>query len=310
MKISIIVPLYNSEKYIKTCIESFYKQDIPISDYEVICVDDCSPDESSKIVKQLQNKYSNLILLEHLVNKRTGGARNTGLNYATGEYIWFVDADDFIMPNILANTYQTLIKNNLDVLHFGFNEFILENIKINKGIESTSIQDGASIFFSDDFVWWKDHITVWPKIYKRDFLINNKIMFTENLLYEDNDFSFRVYANAQRVMHLNENLYVYRHNESSITHVEYNSKNIVEWLKLIDVLSKLKKFFKKNNYDKRFQGELTQFIKNLIIKTINTYKNFNEEEKNKSIIYYKKVISVSYIKYIGFFRYILLNLNF
>lgn len=308
MKFSLIVPIYNSEKYIETCIESFYQQDLPLSEYEVICVNDCSPDNSAEIVKKLQEKYSNLLYIEHIDNKRTGGARNTGISHSKGEYLWFIDADDFIMPNILVKLYEILSTYNLEVLHFGFNEYILDELKINKTIDSTDVVDGSTLFFDKDFIWWKDHITVWPKVYRKEFLIKNQILFKENLLYEDNDFSIRVYANANRVMHISENLYVYRNNNSSITHQKYNPMYIEEWGKLIEVLSQLRKSMK-NKYDNRYQYELRKFITNLIVKTHKSYNAFSAEEKILSNKNYKKILSISCIPYIGIFKYIKMKFN-
>ena len=101
LRLSFIVPFYNVEPYIEECIRSLYNQDIPWAEYEVICVDDCSPDGSRAIVERLQKAYPTLRLLKTPENLRQGGARNMGLDVAQGKYIWFVDSDDYIMPNCL-----------------------------------------------------------------------------------------------------------------------------------------------------------------------------------------------------------------
>ena len=99
IRLSFIVPFYNVEPYIEECVRSLYAQDIPQEEYEVICVDDCSPDGSRAIVERLQKEYPTLRLLIHTENKRQGGARNTGMRESNGKYVWFVDADDYIQPN-------------------------------------------------------------------------------------------------------------------------------------------------------------------------------------------------------------------
>jgi len=101
ISLSFIVPFYNVEKYIGACLDSLYAQDISEEEYEVICVDDCSPDKSRDIVLKFQRKHDNLKLITHEENKCLGGARNTGINVAKGKYLWFVDSDDMIRPNCL-----------------------------------------------------------------------------------------------------------------------------------------------------------------------------------------------------------------
>jgi cellulose synthase/poly-beta-1,6-N-acetylglucosamine synthase-like glycosyltransferase len=95
-------------------------EDIPHEEYEVICVDDCSPDGSRAIVEQLQQEYPTLRLVCHERNKKLGGARNTGLKEAKGRYIWFVDSDDTISPNILQTLLKTAENSNLDILQFDY----------------------------------------------------------------------------------------------------------------------------------------------------------------------------------------------
>ena len=106
LRLSFIVPFYNVEPYIEECIRSLYNQDIPQEEYEVICVDDCSPDGSRAIVERLQKEYPTLKLLIHTENKRQGGARNTGMKVAQGIYIWFMDSDDYIKPNCLKDLLE------------------------------------------------------------------------------------------------------------------------------------------------------------------------------------------------------------
>ena len=103
IRLSFIVPVYGVEKYIEECIRSLYNQDIPQSEYEVICVDDCSPDGSRAIVERLQTEYPTLHLICHAENKRQGGARNTGLREAKGQYI-----NTFVLKELI-NFFVSLI---------------------------------------------------------------------------------------------------------------------------------------------------------------------------------------------------------
>ncbi len=120
LRLSFIVPFYNVELYIEECIRSLYVQDIPWEEYEVICVDDCSLDGSRTIVERLQEEYPTLKLLTTPENLRQGGARNMGLDVAQGRYIWFVDSDDYICPNILDRLLNVIDTNSLDILQFDY----------------------------------------------------------------------------------------------------------------------------------------------------------------------------------------------
>ena len=120
LRLSFIVPFYNVELYIEECIRSLYAQDIPWEEYEVICVDDCSPDGSRTIVERLQKEYPTLKLLTTPENLRQGGARNMALDVARGKYIWFIDSDDYIAENCLGTMLNQAEEENLDILDFDF----------------------------------------------------------------------------------------------------------------------------------------------------------------------------------------------
>ena len=102
IRLSIIIPFYNVEQYIALCLDSVYHQDIPEEEYEVICVDDCSPDSSIAIVEEYAKKHTNLVVVRNQYNRKLGGARNAGMEVATGRYVWFVDSDDFVEKFFLS----------------------------------------------------------------------------------------------------------------------------------------------------------------------------------------------------------------
>lgn len=304
MFISIIIPFYNVEQYIEECIRSLYNQDIPLKEYEVICVNDCSPDNSVDIVKRLQKEYRNLILIEHKENKKQGGARNTGLKHAKGEYIWFVDSDDCILPNVLNKLYDIISYNNLDFLQFGFNEYKDNSIvECSKSIQ-TNITLGTELFFDSRFIWWKHHITPWSKIYKKSFLIEYNINFAEYIMYEDNDYALKVYSSAKRCMHISENLYLYRVNNDSITRINYNSQHILYWLLLNKRLIDLNNNFIKEKQDYRYISLIYDFVRNNFYQCISVCKQLSLDEKTNAKDYLRRYVDMSYIKYISLRNYI------
>lgn len=216
IRLSFIVPFYNVEPYIEECIRSLYDQDIPQSEYEVICVDDCSPDGSRTIVERLQKEYPTLQLIMHSVNKRQGGARNTGLRAAHGEYIWFIDSDDYICPNILSQLLVTAEQNKLDILQFDFMRST--NSKIVHYNEPQVVLDGESYLFHDQSPRWSDRISgPWQQLVRLQFLIDEQIRFIEDAQYEDTDFMLLAFLRAQRVLYQPIVAYDYRANRTSTT---------------------------------------------------------------------------------------------
>lgn len=209
------MPFYNVEKYIEECIRSLYDQDIPQEEYEVICVDDCSPDGSREIVERLQKEYKTLRLICHDRNKKLGGARNTGLKEANGEYIWFVDSDDTISPNVLKTILISAEKSGLDILQFDYhraNSFcqILE--------PDREIQVGENYLFENNSQKWYDKLSgAWQQLFRREFLCENELQFVEDVMFEDTDYLLHAFLVAQKVQHISIYAYNYRVNESSVT---------------------------------------------------------------------------------------------
>lgn len=220
IRLSIIVPFYNVEKYIEKCIRSLYDQDIPQEEYEVLCVDDCSPDGSMAIVERLQKGYPTLRLLVHTENKRQGGARNTGLREAKGKYVWFVDSDDYIMPNCLKALLDQAERENLDILQF-FNtvDGVPPQMMIDYGICT-----GSQYVFDaplDERPVFRCCV-VWRCIIRRELLLNNNLWFAENVQYEDDDYAYMMFAKAKRVHLIPLAAYTLRTRRDSTTHGAYN----------------------------------------------------------------------------------------
>lgn len=212
--LSIIIPFYNVERHIKDCLESVTHQDIPLSYYEIICVNDASPDHSRNIVLEYMKQYPNIRLIEHEQNKKLGAARNTGRSIAQGKYIWNVDSDDKIAQNCLKGLITQCEKNNLDVLLFNFknsNDSLgnrLPNSECINGlefIEKYAINNIASL------------CPVWKQIYRKQFLDSNGIFSPEINMGEDVPYSFSALTHAKRVMSINEYCYYYTINEESLT---------------------------------------------------------------------------------------------
>lgn len=305
LRLSVIVPIYNVEKYIGQCLESLYRQDLEESEYEVICVDDCSPDHSMDIVRHFSLIHSNIKIVTNAQNRKLGGARNAGMEVATGKYVLFVDSDDFIAANSLNYLCTTAEKEKLDVLHFDHEAF--PDCVVSRKVEDTQVMTGPDMFFDNRYIWYLDLVTAWCKIYRREFLIDNGIVFAEHIMYEDNDYAIKVFANATRVKHVRFDAYYYRSNPESITRSALSSTNISYWMDLCHRLLRLKKQFVVEGKDQRFQWVLESFIRYEVCNVIDSVKNVPVDDRNNAKRIVQQGIDSSLKKFMSRKRYFLLK---
>lgn len=231
-KISVIVPVFNAEKYVKECLESILTQDF--CDYEVICIDDGSTDNSLEIVSRFEEKYKNVRVIK-TINGGVSAARNRGIDEAKGKYIYFIDSDDkFDGNNALKFIVETMEALRLDVLCFDADCFF-ENDELKKarGFERNYFKKRKlhGFFYHGydllkDFVDNKDDVVSVPlAAYRRDFLKDNDLKFIYGILHEDNAFTFSVLLLANNVAHINKSVFLRRVREGSITTKKFSYEN-------------------------------------------------------------------------------------
>ncbi|MCE2074396.1 glycosyltransferase [Streptococcus thermophilus] len=205
--VSIIVPTYNVEKYIRTCIESILAQ--TYRNIEVIIVNDGSTDQSLAVISDLICSHHNV----KVINQKNQGlsvARNTGIDAATGKYITFVDSDDKIMPDFVSSLYQIAEKTGADIVRGSFRDF---NGNIPKGwVPDFNVPTNCGTIVLDQFLSSNISFAVWSSIYRLDFINSNHIRFTPGILLEDGDFTTRAYMLAKLVATSPEPNYAYRIN--------------------------------------------------------------------------------------------------
>ncbi|MBB6327948.1 glycosyltransferase involved in cell wall biosynthesis [Algoriphagus iocasae] len=205
MKISLIIPAYNAENHILKCLSSVLDQDIAKDEYEIIVVDDGSTDNTNRIVQEFIEHSENIILLSQ-ENQRQGAARNNALKIAKGEFIWFVDSDDYIESNVLLFLYTLAIENNLDLLCFKnykvSDNTIVENDLNLKYLSFNSIYSGQEFINSHNIYCGPCFC-----IYRREFLNEYNLKFKEGVFYEDNEFMLRIYYYANRVYYVKKVCY-------------------------------------------------------------------------------------------------------
>ena len=220
IRLSIIIPFYNVESYIAQCLDSVYDQDIPEEEYEVICVNDASPDHSRDIVLEYQKKHTNLVLVEHEVNKKLGAARNTGRRIARGEFIWNVDSDDMIAPNCLSEMLDCCEESGLDVLMFDYCVY-MNGVAHVRGIKPWKnygqVLSGKEFWTSQGSKNIGEICPVWTKLFRRDFLDEHNVVSPEINMGEDIPFSIKSILFSRRMIACNKAYYFYRENEASLT---------------------------------------------------------------------------------------------
>ena len=216
MKLSIIVPIYNVAPYLRKCVDSLLAQDY--ADYEIILVDDGSPDECPQICDDYAERFTNIKAI-HQENMGLSEARNTGTRAAQGEYIMYVDSDDYIEPNVLGALMEQVERDGLDVLRFRMQNikesgevFIpYEGMKSNYNDYSSAPIDGLS-FLNE---------RMWVQCYAVQFILRRELalqeQFTPGIYFEDTDWTPRMLLRAKRVASTNLVVYNYLWREGSIT---------------------------------------------------------------------------------------------
>ena len=219
MKLSIIVPVYNVADYLQKCLDSLLAQDLPQNEYEIIVVNDGSTDNSGVIAKQYADKFPNITLFNQ-ANQGLSGARNTGIKHAKGEYIQFVDSDDYLEENVLGALVKQVEKDDLDVLRFNY-----ENVNDNNEIINPNKDPKHFVDFSNEVV---DGLTFLNKrlgpacyavqfIIKKKLLIDNNIIFKSGIYFEDTEWTPRMLLKTNRVASTKTVAYYYLMRDGSIT---------------------------------------------------------------------------------------------
>ncbi|MDP4201569.1 MAG: glycosyltransferase [Bacteroidota bacterium] len=204
MILSIIIPAYNIAPYIERCIKSCVTQDISQSEYEIIIIDDGSTDNLLEVIAPYLAKYDNLKLIQQ-ANKGLSGARNTGLEEAKGEYIWFVDGDDWIATNCLKELVHNTKEIKCEILCFDL-LFIYDETNQRRTTKVFDTEKNSMRGF--DFLKKNYLQGVTNSLFKSSFLKENNIKFVEGLIHEDGDFNIRTFALAKQVAYL-PNLYYF-----------------------------------------------------------------------------------------------------
>lgn len=260
-KVSVIIPVYNVENYLRKCLDSLVNQ--TLKDIEIIVVNDGTTDNSQEIINEYVKKYPKKVVSIIQENGGQGAARNTCLLHAKGEYIGYVDSDDYVEENMYEELYKKAKEEDSDIVICG-NNVVKENYEL------FSKED-----VDKEFLLGK--MAVWNKIYKKNIIVDNKIQFRSKVWYEDLDFTMKVYFSSKKISYVDKPLYNYLLREGSTM----NNNNIKRNLELIEAFDSLIDYCKDKKIYNKAKDEIEFlciyhmyiFATTRVLNTNNKYKD-------------------------------------
>jgi len=285
-KVSIIVPIYNAEKYLKKCLISLVKQ--YLHDIEIICIDDGSTDDSLEIITEFAKKDNRIVFL-HKSNSGYGHTMNTGLSLAKGEYIGIIEPDDFAKLTMFNDLYQCAKKHDADVVKSDYYHYTKLNKLIRKAGKIPFFKSNKITNIEKDPSLLKITPSIWSAIYKKDFLVNNNIKFLETpgASYQDTSFSFKALSLAKKIALLS-NAYVHYRQDNE--HSSINKTNKV--FAICNEFDEITDFLNKNPEIKKIVNSQK------LIKQYKTYiwnlKRISEEHREEFIDKFSETFKVFY----------------
>ncbi len=241
MKLSIIVPVYNVEQYIGACLESIFRQALCDDDYEVVVVNDGTPDRSMDVVSGMQATHHNILVVEQQ-NQGLSAARNAGLERASGQYVLFLDSDDLLIDGTLHQLLLGGIDADADMVVGDFVKMGDAEIQNMTTLPSTVKTEAPVVTSGKDFFLQEfnpQQCYVWRMLYKRQFLQNNGIRFITGICFEDVPFTTESYLRAGKCVRIRTAFYVYRQRSNSIV-TSVNMKKLTDFNTVLAALCDMK----------------------------------------------------------------------
>ena len=238
-KVSVIVPFYNVEKYIEKCLETLVNQ--TLDDIEIILVNDGSKDKTVDIVKKYKEMYSNKIVYLEKENGGLSDARNYAIPYARGEYIAFLDSDDYVEINMYKEMYEIAQKENSDMVECNFIWEYPNKARIDIGTTYNNKHEMIE----------KIRVVAWNKLIKREILEKSKVQFPKGYRYEDVEFTYKLIPFLEKVSFCKTPMVHYVQREGSISNVQ-NKRNA----EIFDVMEHVIDYYKENNLYEEYYQEL------------------------------------------------------
>lgn len=309
-KLSIIIPLFNAESFISSCLNSIINQKISNHEFEVIIVNDGSTDNSLAIADQYKTVNSNIELFS-IEKNGVGAARNLGIKRAVGKYLLFIDADDYVFPNSFKDILEIIETQDLDVLRFNYENLTEEGKVLPKKKNSTksvifsnNIVDGNT--FLSEYLGWACY--AWSFLFKASFIKENNLYFNPSIYFEDIEWLITVLSKAKKVRSIDKPVYAYVQHKGSITQsIQLIKKNkvLTDKLYIIQILKQHAQITNNTRVRKWCEGMISLTFMGVLAYVENELPN----RKNEiiKVIYSKKYLPLkSYQFTIKQFRDILI----
>lgn len=300
-EISVIIPVYNVEKYLAKCLDTVINQ--TFKDIEIICVNDGSTDNSRKILEEYKNKDSRIIIID----KENGGlssARNVGMQIATGKFLSFIDSDDWVDLTMLEKLYNNITSLNTDISICAVHQFDEKTQKIDDSVPYFTLEffnktfDNRAFSYEETKPFLMDVcVMAWNKLYRHSFIKEYNATFPEGLIWEDGPFFFSIYFKTNRVSIIRDFLYYYRINRKGSI-VQIGGKQFID---IIDVVELMYNSIKdlpcfdeiKNEFYRRKADDIV-YRYNLIAAK---YKNmFSKKLKSKTFLFDENIFDLDLIE--------------
>lgn len=287
-KISVIIPIYNTERYVEKCIRSVMAQ--TLHDIEIICVDDFSPDGSAEIVQRLALEDSRIRLIRHQRNLGLGGARNTGIEASTSPYVTGVDSDDYILPEMMQRLWELSEEQVADVVSCGLS-------LLDQDGELIQVVERPVGNYRND----QDQINILDlltpsfcaKIWRTTLFTSHDIAFPEHLYYEDLATTPRLLRHAIDIRVIRDPLYCYVSRGDSITNTS-SARHIVDYFRVYDILFE---FLRSEGLLARYREELIEKIgKSLRYHTLNVTESDMGQDDKLQYLRYMLMLKLGYLE--------------
>ena len=229
-RISVVVPIFNTEKYLRKCLGSIVNQ--TMKDIEIICVDDCSPDESYKIVKEFQEKDPRVKYIKHENNLGQGGARNTAIKASTTDFIASIDSDDEMQPTMLEELWEASDDGKFDIVCCGYSRVAEDGRIISERQFKAEVVDNSDHEIN---IFTFSNPAIWNKLWRKTLFVDNDIFFPNKLYYQDMATIPLLIACAKNIKVIDKNLYNYLVRDGSVTN-SYSPKHIIDYFKVYEIL--------------------------------------------------------------------------
>ncbi len=296
-KLSIIVPVYNVEGFVKRCLDSIFSQNIPESEFEVIVINDGSYDSSMSIVNDFLDLFNNIKVINQ-ENQGLSAARNIGLINSIGNFVWFIDSDDHIEINCINQIISIIEIYRTDIIVFNYCR-----VKLNGEVDSIFNKINREFIISGiDCLLLYGAGTAWQHIYSKSFLVQNNLLFKINFLHEDGEFNIRCKSLANNVYLCPKFFYKYTINRKDSIKSKITLKNLFDLLEYsvsCDEFIKEKKFG--NHINKVIYSQVILAVTSAIYESrflsSNEWELFKNEIKNKRSLLLKMYLGSEFIKH-------------